>query len=389
MENFESLVNKSTRTVIGALSGTSVDAVDLVLVRIKGKGKLTKIKISDFKSYPINKKLKEHILSLSSAGKIKTEDLCRLNFVIGNLFSECINKFIIRNNLTASKIDLIGSHGQTICHFPENKKLFGFDSKSTLQIGDPSVIAVRTGITVAGDFRIADVAAGGDGAPLVPYLDYILFSDKKKNRAFINIGGISNVTYLKKSCIKNEVIAFDTGPGNMVIDALMNSLFSKKMDKEGNIASKGHVNDKLFDDICSRDKYYKKKYPKSTGREYYGEEFVKFILGKSKNIDSKDIISTVTKYTAYTIYYNLKNFKTDEIIISGGGAKNKSLMNYLKVYFDGVNVKELNEKNITAGNKEAVLFAVLANELLNGISTNIRKVTGSKKDVLLGKICPA
>jgi len=389
MKKFLSLYRKKSRIVIGILSGTSVDAVDLVLVKINGSGKSTSVKVIDSESYMINKKLKDFILKVSSNKEIKTEVICSLNFMLGNLFAESVNKFIIRNKLSSENIDLIGSHGQTIYHIPKNKKFFGFDTKSTMQIGDPSVICVKTGITTVGDFRVADVAAGGDGAPLVPYLDYILFSDNKKNRAFINIGGIANATYLKKSGVQNETIAFDTGPGNMLIDALTMKFFNKKYDKDGLISSKGKVDFKLFKFLSSHDKFYKKKFPKSTGREYYGEDFVNAILNFSKKIKPEDVIRTVTDFTAFTIYFNLRKFELDEIIISGGGARNISLMHYLKNYFGNIGVKEINEKGINADNKEAVLFAVLANELISGNKTNMTSVTGSSKNVYLGKICIA
>lgn len=389
MKNFESLVRKNSRNVIGVLSGTSVDAVDVVLVNIKGKGKSSEINVQDFRSYPIDIELKKHILRISSDKNLKAEDICRLNFTIGYLFAESVNKFISDKKLSEKKIDLIGSHGQTVCHFPTNKKLFGFESKSTLQLGDPSVIANKTGINVIGDFRTADIAAGGDGAPLVPYLDYVLFGSKKKNRAFVNIGGISNVTYLKKSCNQNEVIAFDTGPGNMLIDNLAMKLFGIKYDDHGKISSEGKSDSKLFSFLKRYDKYYKKKYPKSTGREYYGEKYVLDVLEIAKSIDPKDIITTVTEFTAFTIYHNLRWFEIDELIISGGGSKNDSLMKFLKIYFGKTEVKIINENGINAENKEAVLFAFLANELVNGIKTNMRSVTGSYKNVFLGKICLA
>ncbi len=383
MNNFETLIRKKVRTVIGVLSGTSVDAVDVVLVKIKGKGKSSEINVLDFKSYPIN------ILRLSSDNQIKAEDLCRLNFIVGNLFAESVNKFISDKNLSAKDIDLIGSHGQTVCHFPVNKKLFGYDSRSTLQIGDPSVIANRTGINVIGDFRTADVASGGGGAPLVPYLDYILFASDKKSRVFINIGGISNVTYLCKSCDQNEVIAFDTGPGNMLIDSLMMKLFKKKYDRNGKTSSAGEVNAGLFKFLKNYDKFYRKKFPKSTGREYYGERYISDILKNVENTKPADIISTVTKFTAFTIYHNIKRFNPAELIISGGGSKNISLMNFLKEYFGKTEVNPINEKGITTDNKEAVLFALLANEFVNGNKANITKATGSFENVFLGKFCPA
>jgi len=389
MKKFLPLLRKNVRTVVGVLSGTSVDAVDVVIVKISGMNTSTKIKVIDFESYPIDFKLKGYIIKCSSNKGSDVEKITKLNFVLGSLFADSVKKLISRNNLTTKNIDLIGSHGQTIYHFPFEKKLFGFNSKSTLQIGDPAVIANQTGITTIGDFRVADIAAGGNGAPLVSYLDFILFNHKNKNRTYVNIGGIANVTYLKRAGKQNEVIAFDTGPGNMLIDSLMKKLFNKKFDKDGAAAANGKVNNVLFKYLCLRDKFYGKNYPKSTGREYYGQDFVSDIIANSKKMKSEDIISTVTKFTSYTIHYNLKNFLIDELIISGGGAKNYSLINFLKKYFKGIEVKVIDENGINEDNKEAVLFAVLANELINGSKTNITSVTGSHKNVFLGKICLA
>lgn len=389
MNELRSLSAKQERLVAGILSGTSVDGVDTVLLKIKGKGKSMIIKVIDFETFPIRKDLKKKIIDCASEKSTAAENICRLNFVIGNLFSGCILKLIKRNKFSSKDIDLIGSHGQTIYHFPFSKKIFGVDSKSTLQIGDPSVIANKTGITTVGDFRTADIAAGGDGAPLIPYLDYILFGSKTKNRILLNIGGISNCTFLKKSCRKEDVIAFDTGPGNMLIDSMVRLLFNKNFDVDGKISFKGKLNEKLFDFLKKSDSYYKKAYPKSTGREYYGEKYIKNILRNSKNVSPHDIITTVTKFTAYTIYYNIKNFKVDEILVSGGGVKNQALMNSLIEYVKNVPVKELSSEGINSDNKEAVLFAVLANELINGIRTNLISVTGAAKNVYQGKICVA
>lgn len=388
MNELRILSAKNQRIVAGILSGTSADGVDTVLLTIIGKGKSMKLNVIDFETFPIRSELKRKILDCSSDKKTSTEDICRLNFVIGNLFSSCILKLIKRNKLLSKDIDLIGSHGQTIYHYPSNKRYFGENSKSTLQIGDPSVIANKTGITTVGDFRTADVAAGGDGAPLVPYLDYILFSSNNKNRILINIGGISNCTYLKKSCRKEDVIAFDTGPGNMLIDSAMMILFNKKFDTDGKTAFKGKVNFKLFEFLIYSDKYFKKAFPKSTGREYYGEVYLKNILKNFKTASREDIITTITKFTAYTIYYNIRKFKADEILISGGGVRNKALMNYLNEYTGDIPVRELNIGGINPDNKEAVLFAVLASELISGIKTNLMSVTGASKNVYLGKICP-
>lgn len=389
MKKFVRLFSKRDKTVIGVLSGTSVDAVDVVLVKIHDSGIKTKIKVIDFISRSVTKELKDFIIKCSSVSGSNAEEICKLNFITGHLFADSIKKIIKKNNLYPKDIDLIGSHGQTIYHFPFNKKQFNITSKSTLQVGDPSVIANQTGITTVGDFRSADVAVGGEGAPLIPYLDYILFNHKTKNRVFLNIGGISNVTYLKKSCKQNEVIAFDTGPGNMIIDSLMEKFYGKKFDKNGRIASTGKFNRDLFNYICSKDKFHKRKPPKSTGREYYNSGFINDIISKFKTVDSKDIISTFTNFTAYAVYYGLKDFPVDELIVSGGGAKNASLVNDLKEYFKDVKIKIINDSGINADNKEAVLFAVLANELVSGNKANLTSVTGSKRNVFLGKICLA
>lgn len=391
MNKFLSLFAKNRKIVAGISSGTSVDAVDIALIRIQGSGVNTRIELIDFETYPFKTVLKNFILKCSSKDKSNVEDICKLNFILGGLFASSIKKIILKNKLKAEDIDLIGSHGQTIYHSPLNEKLFGFNSKSTFQVGEPSVIANQTGITTIGDFRTADLSIGGEGAPLVPYLDYILFRHKTKSRAFVNIGGIANITYLRKSCKQNEVIAFDTGPGNMMIDYLMKKFYGKKFDDKGRVAAKGKVNDDLFKFLCTKDKFYKKAPPKSTGREYYGEKFIGEVLTKFSKLNPEDIIATFTKFTAFTIHYALRmhNYNTDELIVSGGGAKNLTLMKFLREYFKDSEVSVIKEKGINPDNKEAVLFAVLANELVSGNKANMTLVTGSNKNVFLGKICIA
>ena len=255
------------------------------------------------------------------------------------------------------------------------------------------MIANLPGVITVGDFRTADFAVDGDGAPLVPYLDYILFRSNKLNRALLNIGGIANITVIPKNASKEDVFAFDTGPGNMLIDGLMNKLYKKKYDKDSQLASIGKVNKKLFDFLL-KDTIYRKKPPKSTGREQYGNTIQESILKSFSKITKQDIIRTITEFTPYTIWYNYDkyikpNIKLDELIVSGGGCKNKLMMHLLKKYFKGVRIKEIDTFGITADSKEAFLFAVLANECLNGNSANMPSATGSKKDVILGKICPA
>lgn len=387
------LLKKNKKTVIGLLSGTSVDAIDAVLLEITGSGLNTKIKVIDFTELAIPQQVRLAIFKNSDRKTARIDEITRLNVIIGALFSDAVLKLLSRNRMQTSSVDLIGSHGQTIHHLPLKSDFLGFRAKSTLQIGDPAIIANLTGITTVGDFRIADCAVDGDGAPLVPYLDHILFTHKSKNRALLNIGGIANITVLKKNARKQDVFAFDTGPGNMIIDGLMYHLFKKKYDKNSLIAKKGMLNTELFNYLLN-DSAYKAEPPKSTGREHYGMEFQKKLLKKFRKLNKFDIIRTVTEFTAYSIWYNYRNFiqsecRIDELIVSGGGAHNPLLMYMLKNYFTEAEVSKLNVKGITTQNKEAILFAVLANECLAGNPANMNRVTGSTRDVILGKICQA
>jgi anhydro-N-acetylmuramic acid kinase len=292
-----------------------------------------------------------------------------------------------------NQIDLIGSHGQTIHHLPKKEKLFGYNTSSTLQIGDPSVIAKLTGILTVGDFRVGDVALGGQGAPLVPYFDYIIFHSNKKNRALLNIGGISNFTILNKKSKVDEVLAFDTGPGNMLIDYLTKKFFNKNYDKDGKFAGKGKLNSNLFEFLKRNDDFIERKPPKSTGREYYGKDFLNKIVNKFLMLPNEDVIRTATMFTAYAVYRNYekfiaKNAEIDELIVSGGGARNPILVSDLKKYFGkSVEVKNIESLGISSDAKEAICFAVLANENISGNETNIPRVTGASRKTILGKIC--
>jgi anhydro-N-acetylmuramic acid kinase len=390
-EKLIKLIKKNSKTVIGLLSGTSVDGIDAVLMNISGSGQKTKISIIDFRTYKIPEQVRTEVLANSLPDSARIDSICRLNVILGKLFADAVKRLCRQNNISLKDIDLIGSHGQTIHHLPGGENYAGFKIKSTLQIGDPSIISNMTGITTVGDLRIGDCASGGDGAPLVPYLDYILFTSKTKNRALLNIGGISNITILKKNCSKGDVIAFDTGPGNMLIDGLTQKLFGKKFDRDGMIAEKGELNREFFAKLLEED-YYKKRYPKSTGRERYGEHFQKKLLNASEGINKYDIIRTVTEYTAYTVWYNYdkqikRKVMLEELFISGGGAHNKMLVKLLKAYFDKIKIMKVDMFGINADNKEAVLFGILANECINNIPANMTSVTGSKGDAILGKIC--
>ncbi|MGB9663300.1 MAG: anhydro-N-acetylmuramic acid kinase [Ignavibacteria bacterium] len=393
MNRLINLQNKKKKLVIGLMSGTSVDGIDTALVEIEGNGINTKFKQLFFKTYPYPKGLKELILKNSLKETSNVEEICRLNFLIGKLFAKAAIKLCKDYGIAINKIDLIGSHGQTIHHLPETKKMFGEKIKSTLQIGDPSVIAKLTGVVTVGDFRVGDMALNGEGAPLVPYFDFLAFRSSKVNRALLNIGGISNITLLKKNASIDDVIAFDTGPGNILIDLLMKKFYNKKFDKDGKIALSGNLNKNLFQKIIEKDSFIHKRPPKSTGRERYNSEFLKQILREFKDLCYEDIITTFSEYTAYVTYYNYQKFlkkfcEISELLVSGGGSNNLYIMKALQKYFGNkVKVKKIETDRFSVDSKEAVCFAMFANETISENPINIPSVTGASTKTILGKIC--
>ncbi len=394
MSDLSRLISQKKKKVLGILSGTSADAIDCVLAEISGSGYSSKVKVLNFFSYPIKKDLKKYILERSGHKTVKIEDICSLNFLIANEFANVVSLSLKKFKLSSDSIDLIGSHGQTIFHKPEMVKLFSHSFRSTLQLGDPSVIANLTGITTVGDFRKADCAVDGQGAPLVSYMDAVLFSHPIRNRILLNIGGIANMTFVPaKSNKKKEIIAFDSGPGNMLIDGAMMKLYGKAYDKDASIALKGKHNKELQKYLLSKDKFFKNDFPKTTGREYYGESFLSNVLKKFKKTDKADIIRTITDFTAHTIIMNIemllsKGYKAEELLVSGGGVHNKVIMTHFKNYLN-LKISKLDQGGINAENKEAVLFALLANECVSGVRANLPTVTGASKNVILGKICLA
>jgi len=393
MKKILSVFRKKKRKIIGLMSGTSCDGVDLALIEINKPGDHFEL-IKGFHK-PYSKTQKNTILDCINPQKSNIEKISQINFYLAQIWSEAIIEMLSQNKISKDEIDIIGSHGQTIYHQPNLKQFGGRNIRSTLQLGDPAVLAQLTGITTIGDFRVADVAVGGQGAPLVPYFDWMFFKKFKKNVLALNIGGISNFTFIPADSDLSKVIAFDCGPGNMLIDQLMQRLYEKQMDKNGRIAKLGHFSERIFKHILKIDDFIKQPPPRSTGREYYGEEFVLKILKKSlrSRIQEPEIIHTVSKYTAYAIYDAYKKFifpkhKADLLIVGGGGCRNPFIVQSLEEYFDGVSVKTTSDFNLDEDFKEAICFAVLANELIEGRPTNLPQVSGAEKQVLLGKICP-
>lgn len=379
---------------IGLMSGTSTDGVDVALVRISGKGLKTKIQLIEFETYPYSKEIKEMVLTASSPEKGTVDLLCHLNFKLGNIFAGAVLDILKKANIEKSNISFIGSHGQTISHLPEGHPNFSDKLPSTLQIGEPSVIAERTGIKTVADFRTRDIAAGGMGAPLAPFAHFLLFHNKEESRIVHNIGGISNLTFLPKNGMIDEVIAFDTGPGNMLIDGLVSRLTQGKLqfDKDGEWAARGKINNDLLSFMMSHP-FVKKTPPKTTGREGFGEIFLHKILSKAEEQDTPadDLVATVTAYTAESIVFNYKKhiFTIDtpsEIIFCGGGVHNKRLMNIIKSKLSGISISTTEKHGISSDALEAITFAILANETIHGNYSNLPSVTGAKRKVILGKI---
>ena len=395
MTHLEKLIRKRKKLVVGLMSGTSVDSIDAVLVSIAGNGISTRFKQIAFHTHYYPKGYQKFVLQNSLPGSGSVDTISTLNILSAQFFADAVKTLAKKANISLATIDLIGSHGQTIHHLPEYQNLFGRKIHSTLQIGDPSTIAKLTGIVTVGDFRTGDMALSGQGAPLVPYFDYLAFRSAKNNRALLNIGGIANITLLKKNCSINDVFAFDTGPGNMIVDALMNTLYDKPFDHRGTIASRGNILPDLLQKML-RHSYFMQSPPKSTGREMFGAMFVEKILKmNSKNIRNEDIIVTATEFTVTTIYDQFNRFLRkrlntgilDELIVSGGGSKNTIMMDALQRYFSPTRIITSNSLGVSSDAKEALCFAILANETIAGNSSNIPNVTGANHGTVLGKIC--
>lgn len=390
MATQEEIKQKSERLIIGLNSGTSMDSMDIALVRINGSGMSAHLHLQMYNHFLFPDGLKEHFLSAIDSGSLT--DISQLNVLLGRVFANTVNQFIELLGIKAEDIDLIGSHGQTIFHHPTAERFFRYPIRSTLQIGDPSVIAQETGILTVGDFRSADVAAGGSGAPLTPYLDYIVFRSDTRNRGVLNIGGIANFSVLTKNTSLYEMKAFDTGPGNMMIDYIVQKFFDVPCDKDGEIARSSTHHAELLEELM-RHPYLFQSLPKSTGREIFGQHYCQHLIAHYPSLTPEEFVSTFTEFTARSVHDQYRRFVEphapwDELIVSGGGARNTFLMERLKFHFKNVDMKFSSDFNIPTDAKEAILFALLANEAISGNPANIPHVTGAKKKAVLGKICP-
>lgn len=377
---------KKENYVVGLMSGTSLDGIDSALINIVEIDGKIEVKLIEFINEPLEEELKEKIKRALNKESSNVELICSLNFELGYAFSNAVKNLCKKANFDINKLDIIGSHGQTIFHIP---KAYGEHIKSTLQIGEPSIIAYETETTVISNFRTMDMAAGGQGAPLVPYTEYLLYRGDK-NRVLQNIGGIGNATVLPRYCKLDDVYAFDTGPGNMIIDEVTKNLKGLSYDKDGYFASFGSINKDILNELMSIE-YISMKPPKTTGRELFGKQLVDCILNKYGDLKAEDIIATMTMFTAKSIAYNYKKFifpklKIDEVILGGGGSYNKTLIKMLKEELKDVKVLIQEDLGLSSDAKEAVAFALLAYETVNRRAGNVLGATGASKRVILGNI---
>jgi len=385
-----------THKVIGLMSGTSADGVDAALVEMAGQGPKTRVQLLAHITHPIDAGLRREIIQSCQPHTGTVDRICQLNFHLGEVFAEAAIQVTEQAGLTLEEIDLIGSHGQTLFHVPAPDPARSFNTPSTLQIGEPAVIAERTGITVVADFRSRDMAAGGIGAPLAPYVHYLLFRDRKQSIAVHNLGGISNLTLLPKGGDLSQVIGFDTGPANLLIDRIVEEVSAGKdrFDVDGLRAARGKIQEEMLEGLLSHP-FITKPPPKATGREDFGPGLAEKILvtAKGQGIEGDDLVATVTAFTAESILRNYRLFllphhDLDQVILAGGGAYNRTLVSMLSRGFDPVPVILSDALGFPAKALEAVIFAVLAHESVAGSAANLPRVTGASRPVRLGAIIP-
>jgi len=396
--------------VAGVMSGTSADGINVAVVRLgerggsrsafittsafRGRGCPRHIELVGHVEYAYPTKVRAAVLAAMNASRANVADLARLSFLLGELYADAV---LAAQRQFKVQVDLVACHGQTLYHQGEATSFLGRRVTATWQTGEAAVIASRVGAPVVSDFRPADMASGGRGAPLVPYLDYLLFHDGKAHRIIQNIGGIANLTSIPARAAVSAVIAFDTGPGNMVIDAVMEKLFGQRFDRGGKIAASGKVLQRVVDEMMKHE-FFRRKPPKTAGREEFGREFAQNVLRRCGRARKQDIVATATALTATSIADAIRRFALNnsaskqslrEMILSGGGVKNPTLVAMLASGLAplGVRMRFSDEFGLPSEAKEAVAFAVLGYQTWHRRPSNVPSATGAKRGVVLGKIC--
>ena len=407
---------------LGLMSGTSVDGIDVALVRISSaiKDNAAHARLENFLAVPYPAAVRAEVLRIAEGSRVSPGDISQLNFRLGCLFAEAALRACRKFRVQPRQLSVIGSHGQTIFHRGHPARYLGQPVASTLQIAEPAVIAAITGVTTVGDFRPADMAVGGQGAPLVPFVDYLLYRDARRGRAVLNIGGIANVTIIPKAAPPGSVVAFDTGPGNMVIDALVHHFTHgrRSYDAEAEMATRGQLLPALLDALLA-ESYFRQAPPKSAGREQYGKAYVGKILawGRSHRARPEDLVRTATILTALSISGALNRWvlppqqkvpasaisaprrvsevrfsrsmrsSISQLLVSGGGARNPLILAQLAAALAGMEVTTTESLGLPGDAKEAFIFALLADETLHRRPSNLPSATGAARPAILGKIC--
>jgi anhydro-N-acetylmuramic acid kinase len=380
--------------VAGVMSGTSADGINVALVRLsEGGQEFPRHTLLAHEECPFPAPVRRAILGMMNAELAHVADLARLNFLLGELYAEAVARTARKHRV---KLDLVGCHGQTLYHQGVAERFLGRKLAVTWQTGEGAVIAARLGVPVVSDFRPADIAAGGKGAPLVPFLDYLLYRNRGVGRIAQNIGGIANLTAIPAGASLRQVIAFDTGPGNMVIDAVMEELFGKRFDRDGRAAASGRVLGEVIARLV-RAAFFRQKPPRTAGREEFGREYVGRFLRICRGASKPDVVATATALTARSIADAVQQFvlprfgarrRDREMIVSGGGAKNPTLMAMLRdeIAALGIALHFSDEFGLPAEAKEAVAFALLAHETWRRRPSNVPSATGATRAAILGKI---
>ncbi|MEW6324113.1 MAG: anhydro-N-acetylmuramic acid kinase [Nitrospirota bacterium] len=377
--------------VIGLMSGTSMDGIDAALVEITGRGRAIRLRLLDFLIVPYPPAFGRRLLRLASGEPIEAAELCRVNALLGEHFARAALRLMRHAGAARSGVGLIGSHGQTICHRPEPERYNGYVIRSTLQIGEPSIIAERTGITTIADFRPRDQAAGGHGAPLTPYLHDVLFRHPRRGRVIVNIGGISNVTWLPAG--STRLSAFDAGPGNMLLDGIIQAKTGGRlrMDAGGRLAGRGRVCGPLLARLLAHP-FVRLQPPKTTGREQFGLLAMKSRFGRYwSTLPTEDLLATAAAFTTGAIASSCRRFirgSIDDLIVGGGGGLNPVLMRNLQSALPSVRVGTMEAYGYDSRAIEAMAFALLAYEAWHGRPNNVPAATGAGRRVVMGKVIP-
>jgi anhydro-N-acetylmuramic acid kinase len=374
------------------MSGTSVDAVDVAITRVHGGGETARVELLHFTETLYSEELQNRIFANSEITSSNVNDICLLHSTLAHVYAAAVRACAREAGMEVSEIDLVGMHGQTLRHLPGQVNIGGQQVRSTLQIGSGPTLATLLQVPVVYDFRSGDIALGGQGAPLVPYADAVLFRSRDEHRVLLNIGGIANCTVLPRACALADVTAVDTGPGNMIVDALMRKFYGREFDERGMIASSGTVQPDLLSWLFQHP-YYREKAPKSAGREMFGEDYVEDFLNMAHELgvrEPADLVATASEITVRSIAAHIQAYAAEwhdfHLLISGGGARNRFFVDGLRYALSNARIDDSSVVGVHPDAKEALVFSLLANEWLMGNPANLPAVTGAERPGLLGAL---